>query len=126
MITVEDYIAEYEGPALAILSFLHEMMVEKSGLTPKLKYGIPFYYRKSWICYLNPLKSGAIELAFPRGNELSNIQGMLIKKGRKQVSGIELHSIDNMPVELILEVINEAILLDELVPYSSKRSLKRK
>jgi hypothetical protein len=75
---------------------------------------------------LNPLKIGGVELAFPRGNELSNIQGLLIDKGRKQVSGIELDFIDTIPIESILEVINEAILLDELVPYSSKRSMKRK
>jgi hypothetical protein len=126
MNAVENYIANCDGEGALILSFLHELIIEKGDLTPKLKYGIPFYYRKSWICYLNPLKNGGVELAFPRGNELSNIQGLLMDKGRKQVFGIELHSIETTPIDSIIELINEAILLDETIPYSSKRSMKRK
>lgn len=68
---------------------------------------------------MNPLKKGGIEFVFTRGRELSNAQGILESRGRKEVSGIRLKSVDDIPIESLTEVIQEAILLDETVPYSS-------
>lgn len=101
--------------------FFDRLLTADIGLRGKITYKIPFYYKKSWICYLNPLKNGAIELAFTRGNELSNAQGLLQRKGRKQVRGIDLQNMGRIPVEPIEEIIHEAILLDENIPYTSKR-----
>lgn len=100
---------------------LHNLLSSAFNLTAKMRYGIPFYYRKSWICYLNPTKKGMIELAFTRGNELSNNQGLLDNKGRKQVFSVEFESIADIPGEVVNEIMQEAILLDETVPYASKR-----
>ena len=65
-----NFIYNHEGPQRAIMLYLHELLVNEMGLEAKLRYKIPFYYRKSWICYLNPVKPDSIELAFTRGNEL--------------------------------------------------------
>lgn len=121
MKTVIDYIESADESRRSILQYLHDFLVDSYGLEPKLRYGIPFYYYRSWICYLNPLKEGGVELAFTRGNELSNVEGYLIDKGRKQVMGIEYHSFTDIDQDVLELLVAEAILLDESIPYASKR-----
>ncbi len=87
----------------------------------KIRYRVPFYFRKSWVCYLNPIKNHGIEIAFIRGNELSNEQGILQAKNRKQVHGVEVFDYNALPLKALQEVIQEALLLDETIPYASKR-----
>jgi hypothetical protein len=121
MTEVEDYIYSFVDSQREILLYLHKLLAVELNLTDKLRFKIPFYYRKSWICYLNPTKNNTIELAFVRGNELSNAQGLLDNKGRKQVWSIELEKRTEIPIKELTEIIQEAILLDEMVPYKSKR-----
>ena len=122
MDSVSGYIDQLPANQKTIMLFLDELLGDFPGVTSKLRYKIPFYYKKSWICYLNPIKKDGVELAFIRGNELSNEQGILDFKQRKQVAGIATYQLDNLPLPSIIEVINEALLLDETVPYGSKRS----
>ena len=121
MTEVEDFIYNYEGSQREIMLYIHKLLSDELNLTDKLRFKIPFYYRKSWICYLNPSKNSSIEFAFVRGNELSNSQGLLDSKGRKQVWSIELTKKSEIPIKELTEIIQEAILLDETVPYASKR-----
>jgi hypothetical protein len=121
MTEVEDYIYHFDDSQREIMLFIHGILSVELNLTDKLRFKIPFYYRKSWICYLNPIKNKSIEFAFVRGNELSNSQGLLDSKGRKQVWSIELTKLSEIPIKELNEIIQEAILLDETVPYSSKR-----
>ncbi len=114
MSDVEDFILQFSGNQQAILEYFHQLFTNELQLTDKLRYKIPFYYGKSWICYLNPKKGEKIELAFLRGNELSNVQGLLSNKGRKMVSGIEFTSVAEIPTDAINEIIQEAIYLDEI------------
>lgn len=121
MTDTEHFIYQFDGSQKDIMLFFDRLLTADFGLRGKISYTIPFYYNKSWICYLNPLKHGAIELAFTRGNELSNVQGLLQSKGRKQVSGIELADLSTIPQKAIEQIIHEAVLLDEHIPYASKR-----
>jgi hypothetical protein len=125
MTEVENYIYCFDDSQREILLYLHKLLSVELNLTDKLRYKIPFYYRKSWICYLNPTKNNTIEFAFVRGNELSNSQGLLDSKGRKQVLSIELSKPFEIPIKELTEIIQEAILLDETVPYASKRNKKK-
>ncbi len=121
MTEVEDFIYNYEGSQREIMLYIHNLLSFELNLTDKIRFKIPFYYRKSWICYLNPGKNNCIEFSFLRGNELSNIQGLLDSKGRKQVYSIELTKLSEIPMKELTEIIQEAILLDETVSYTSKR-----
>ena len=118
------FIYERENPQREILLYLHELFTNQLHLEAKLRYKIPFYYNKSWICYLNPVKPQSIELAFPRGNELSNAQGLLEAKERKQVRGITFKQVKDIPRDALWEIMQEALILDETVPYASKRKKK--
>jgi hypothetical protein len=121
MTEVEDFIYDYDGSQREIMLYIHKLLSDEFNLTNKIRFKIPFYYRKSWICYLNPSKNNSIEFAFVRGNELSNSQGLLDSKGRKQVWSIELTKQTELPIKELTEIIQEAILLDETIPYASKR-----
>jgi len=123
MDSVSDYIDQLPSAQRSIAQYLDQWIMEFPGLTSKLRYGIPFYYKKSWICYLNPIKNNGVELAFTRANELSNEQGLLNFKNRKQVAGIEISDLKLLPTVALEAVISEALLLDEAVPYASKRRL---
>ncbi len=70
---------------------------------------------------MNPLKDEGIEFAFTRGNELSNEQGLLEDRGRKQVRGVVFKSLSDIPFRTLMEILQEAIVLDEKVPYRSYR-----
>ncbi|MEM6630016.1 MAG: DUF1801 domain-containing protein [Bacteroidota bacterium] len=120
MSPVEHYIYEQEGIQRDILLFLHQHLLTYPPLTPKIRYKIPFYYGKTWVCYLNPIKKEQIELVFVRGNELSNDQRILESRGRKQVKGLICSSVDSIPLEALIETITEALILDKDVPYSLK------
>ena len=114
---VEEFIYQLDENQRDLMLYVHERLLSQPGVTARIRYKIPFYDRISWICYLNPLKKGGIELAFVRGDELSNAQGILDFKGRKQVCGIELHSLAEIPEETLYEVIQEALMVDESVKY---------
>jgi len=111
---IEDFILQLSDNQQAILNYFHHLFINELELTFKIRYKIPFYDAKSWICYLNPTKNDKIELVFLRGQELSNIQGLLSDKGRKMVSGIEFSNLAEIPIDEINEIIQEAIYLDEM------------
>jgi hypothetical protein len=121
MTEIEDFIYNYGGTQREIMLYFNKLLLNELNLTGKLRFRIPFYFRKSWICYLNPGKKNTVEFAFIRGNELSNSQRLLDRKGRKQVLSIELKKLSELPIKKLTEIIHEAILLDETVPYASKR-----
>ncbi|MFN3195156.1 MAG: DUF1801 domain-containing protein [Chlorobiota bacterium] len=124
MSEVEEFINQFEGEQVEIMLYFHNWLANELNLIDKIRFDIPFYYNLSWICYLNPTKNGNVEFAFVRGNELSNEQGLLESKGRKQVYSIEINSIENIPHDELHDIIHEAILLDQTKPYQSKRSKK--
>ncbi len=119
---VEEFFFHLHGEQKAIALGLHDLLTDKYALVPKLRYKLPFYYRKSWICYINPQNNGSVELAFTRGNELPNSSGILEAKGRKQVMSCTLKHVDDERWASIEESIHEAISLDEDVKYQSKRA----
>ena len=118
---IEAYLSDLASPQQEMMDYLHQLITSYPEVTAKIRYKIPFYYRRSWICYLNPTKDGGVELAFTRGNELSNEQGLLDARGRKQVSGVVFYQLRDIPEAVLHEVLQEAFLLDEEVPYSVRR-----
>ncbi|MDW3652091.1 MAG: DUF1801 domain-containing protein [Bacteroidia bacterium] len=120
----EDIIYSQPEKVQKLMEFFHQMLCEEFGLTSKVSFGNPAYYRKSWICYFKAIKDNAFELAFFRGNELSNEQGILESKGRKQLRSIIIKELDAQLIESLKVIFFEAIDLDEQKPYESKRKKK--
>ncbi|ADR22327.1 hypothetical protein MATR_00310 [Marivirga tractuosa] len=118
---VEDFISQLENDQKEIMLYFHELLAHQLELEDRIRFKIPFYYHKSWVCYLNPIKKNAVELAFLFGQELSNQQGLLEANGRKQVAGIRFSKVEEIPVDLVYEVIQEALMLDEM-KYNKRKS----
>ena len=114
MNTVENYILGLDGQQRAIIAFLHNHLRGHHELDPKIRWKIPAYSLKSLICYLNPIEQDGVELAFFRGNKLSNAQGVLSLKGRKLVAGIDIYQQEDIEFRFLDQIINEAIILDTL------------
>lgn len=124
MTEVENRIYQFDTAQREIVLFFHKMLTAEYLLTGKVTFKNPCYYKHSWICYLKPLKNDRVELAFMRGNELSNDQGLLKSNGRKQLRSIEISDLKEIPLDTIKEILDEAIYLDEVKPYESKRKAK--
>ena len=124
MSPAENLMYEFEGAQREIMLFFHQMLTQEFSLTDKITFQNPCYYHNSWICYLKPLQNATVELAFLRGNELSNHQGLLQSNGRKQLRSVAFSSLKDIPLETVKEILHEAILVDEAKPYASKRKKK--
>ena len=96
-----------------IIDIIDQQLLSFPEITRKMRYKIPFYDYQSWVCYLNPVKPDKVEMCFFRGKKLSNIQGLLDDRGRKMVSGVMLEDSQNLPMESLLDIFAEAIILDE-------------
>ena len=114
MNTIQDFLLGLDYKQQAIVSLLHQRLTDHHGLVQHIKYEIPMYYQKTWVCYLNTIKKQGIELAFLKGNELSNEQNLLDRKGRKMVAGIDFYHASEIPIILVDQIVQEALILDRL------------
>jgi hypothetical protein len=112
----DEYASGIPDQPREIIERLNQLLLSYPGMHCKIRFKIPFYDCKSWICYLNPLKKGAVELVFLRGNELIDESGLLEARGRKMVKGIIISDIDNIPFDTIHQILLQALLIDELMP----------
>lgn len=76
MMKVEELIFQYEDTQREIMLFFHKLLTNGYGLIDKITFKNPCCYRNSWICYLKAIKNNQVELAFLRGNELSDTHGI--------------------------------------------------
>jgi hypothetical protein len=118
------FIEEQDSPNRQIMQYLHDIITAVPDVTCKIRYQVPMYYRMSWICYFNPQKKGGVEWVLLRGNELSNAQGILEDRGRKQVKGVIFKQVSEIDEDMVREIFMEALILDEEKPYESKRKKK--
>lgn len=119
---IEEFTEILTDEQTAVVMSLHHLISENPGIELKKKFNLPFYYRKSWICYFYIMKDGKVEWAFTRGNELSNEVDFLRSRGRKQVMSVEFGSVSDIDLYQARMCLQEALLLDEHVPYSVKNN----
>ncbi len=96
-----------------IIEYLDSQFLSLPEIGRKMRFKIPFYDYKSWVCYLNPVKNNKVELCFIWGKKLSNVQGILEDRNRKQVSGVIIDNINEININSIMEIFSEALVLDE-------------
>ncbi len=104
-----DHLSEQQR---AVMQILDAEIFRLPGIELKKRYHLPFYYGLSWICYINPLKAGGVELCFTRGVHLSNANGFLESRGRKLILGVTVTSPEEIDNERLRETLYEAYLLD--------------
>lgn len=89
---------------------LHEIIVGvDDAVTTKMRYRIPFYDKDTWFCYINPLKRGGVELCFLYADRLDDTSGILDFRGRKMVGGITCRSVDAIPYDEVVDLLQQAV-----------------
>ena len=122
---VRQFIQEQPEPQREVLTILRSWILDLGPHTQeKLSYKIPYFSFYGTMCYLNPHSEG-VDLGFTKGYELSNDQGMLEAKGRKQVKSVTLYGLAELEEheDTIRRILNEAAILNE---YRFKRRVKKK
>lgn len=109
---VEAFLYKLDTNERDIAYFFHSLLTEKFNLKAAIKWNVPTYSRNTLICYLNPDKKKGVHLCFMKGNQLSDPKKILDSKGRKLVQSYHLLSLEDTSLEVLLECINEAVLLD--------------
>lgn len=128
MSAVEEFIWERPEPQRGLLLRLRQLLFAASPkMREKMRYNAPFYDCPRWFCYTNPLKTGGVEVCFLRGDELSNEQGLLDARNRRNVCGVTIQDLADLAQkeDALLEIIQEAILLEELNPERPAFSRKK-
>ena len=90
-------------------------------IVEKWAWKTAFFYHHSYLCYFNTEKNGGLYIGFTRGNLLSNQQGILQMKGRKQIASIHYQSLHDIHEAPLQEILQEAILVDEEWMRSKKK-----
>ena len=108
MNAIEEFILAAEAEEREILMYLHQLLTERMALKPKLRYRIPFYDHNTWLCYLNPLRKGGVELVFLNAQQLTDPSGILDARGRKMVAGVRINSLAEIPEHDIVALVEEA------------------
>jgi hypothetical protein len=123
---VEDFIANLPTDERVIVARLRALLFEaEPRFREKLSYGVPYFSRNRRVCFLWPSSAplgptmAKVSFGFCYANLLSNVQGLLQSEGRKQVHIVRFSSIAEINEKLLLEVIREALIVDEL--FLSKR-----
>jgi len=121
MSAVEDYIFELKDEQRQIAAYLHDLFISNYQLTANIKYAIPFYFKKTWICYLNPIKKNGIELVFIRARELKDSNHLLDFKKRKMAAGLSFYSLVEINEAVLKTILENALILDDTTPYTIKK-----
>lgn len=100
------------------------------GFEEMLSYGVPYYFRNRRVCCIWPAsaKGGpkrGVFLGFCRGNLLSNEQGIIEMGNRKRFGLIRYFDVKEIKEDVILEILQEAIMVDNELKRLKKKPSKR-
>ena len=112
MTAVEEYIQEEAEPIQSVLKKLRFFIFSATPqITEKLVYGIPFFYLKKRIFYLNP-GDKSVDLGFCDGFLLAE-NPLLETKSRSQVKTISFKNLAEVEEDTLFPIIHEAILIQQ-------------
>ena len=127
---VNDFIINLPKEERIIVSRLRDLLFEtEPRFREKLSYGVPYFSRNRRVCFIWPASAplgptnAKVSFGFCYANLLSNVQGLLLKEGRKQVYIARFSSINEIDEKLLLEIIQEALMVDDL--HFQKKKLKK-
>ena len=114
MTPIHQYIYSKPERISQVLDFLNEKILSLDvAIKSTLKWRVPFYIRNKPLCYLNVVKSGEVELNFTKGYLFEEEQkGNMKFNGRTLVGGIKYRNLEEIDVDILTEVMNEAIRVD--------------
>lgn len=117
----EKYIEDAPEKYRETLYVLRAIILNSSPfIEEKIAYTVPFFKHFGMLCYIAHGKRG-VEVGFWRGNELSNEQGALTNDERKIVRSLVYQKADEIDEQILMEVLQEAMMLNEEKHKATKR-----
>ena len=120
LMDVNDFIINLPKEERVLVSRLRDLLMEtEPRFREKLSYGVPYFSRNRRVCFIWPASAplgptnAKVSFGFCYANLLSNVQGILLKEGRKQVYIARFSSINEIDERLLLEIIQEALIVDD-------------
>lgn len=115
MNAVENFILDTDPETQEILEVLRQFILASDPhIREKISYGIPFFFRKKNICYLNP-KINGVDLGFVSGTKLAFTHPTFELKDRKQVKTLHYTSVQEIDFTVLDKILQEAILIDDFI-----------
>jgi Domain of unknown function (DU1801) len=97
------------------------------GVTEKLAYNVPFFYRHKRICFIWPpsvlwgnVRMGRVQLGFVNGYLLEDEINYLEKEKRKQIYFHYFSAVKEIDVDLLKSYIYQAAIIDEELAKTKK------
>ena len=105
---IDDFILKLPEEQRPMVDYLRTYIKSHDrGISERIAYGLPFFYYKKPLCYLNILKNG-VDLGFMDGNKLKHRQEFIADK-RKRVRSLFFKWEEDVDLELVREVLAEAM-----------------
>jgi hypothetical protein len=128
--SVLEYIEETKSPEVRKLLLAGHLFLQETlppFVTCLFKWKIPFYKLNRNFCYLNRHKDH-FTIGFPQGFKLSPRPDILLgeKDKLKQIRYLEIFSIEDLYSDVTHEIVQEAILIDEMLGKSKGRTYRKK
>ena len=119
---IDTYISQQTPELQNLLVQLHGLITQTSPMiADRVAFGCPFYYYNGMFCYLNVVRNG-VDVGFCRGIDLSNEQGILEARNRKQVRSVFINSIETLEQlkPALIEILHECMLLHDFLAAKRK------
>lgn len=126
MKTYIDYIniAPLSENQKSIVDYIYNELLTYPGVECKIKFKLPFFYKNTWIAYLNPIKKDGIEFCIVRAKEIPTIEAFVNYKKRTMVAGISFYSANEINLNILHFIFQEAYQLDSTTSYTFKKKRK--
>jgi hypothetical protein len=118
---IDDFFAHQTPEIRQLLQYVRQLiLVSHPKMRERFMYSnTPFFICLDYVCYFGKIhKTKGVEICFAKGFLLSNGQGLLEDKNRKIIRGITIRNLQEFKAieECFLEILQEAILLNETQP----------
>jgi hypothetical protein len=104
---IQEYLYRIDEPERSTLLFLRKKILESDPehITETLSFGLPFFkYKKKMLCYLYYSKKYKQHyVSFYHGDKIDH--PLLLQEGRKKFKILLINMEEDLPVELILSLI---------------------
>ena len=108
--SLTDFYADLPDSQRATAEYLRDLILRAHpGISERLNWGVACFHLNRWMIYLNPLKSGAMDLCFFQGLLLTDEDGLLDSRGRKTIKSVVVAAPGAIREEALLALIYEAV-----------------
>jgi hypothetical protein len=105
----DDFISKLNGNQRQIVESLHSVILSFPGTSCKIRWGIPFFDYKKWVCYINPRKDGKVDLTFLQARKFDDPTGLLEARGRKMVKSLVVADDSDDTLATVIILMEEAL-----------------